>query len=340
MYISLRALKQFEMDLTEILIVLGAVSAVLALLYRYFAYAPIPDAPVLKGTLSKDTLKVEEQGTHHIPKTTARERTLLSYIPATLKPRPALLIVLHGTGLNGTKMRQWTGYEFDQLAERHGFVVVYPDGYKENWNDCRKDTPFAAKKENIDDISFLHAIINRYKTAHDIDKEKVYLFGFSNGGQMAYRMAMENPGSIAGITSVAANMPEPSTSICSTDGPTPRVLLINGTADSINPYKGGEVKLFGKKIGMAISAHATAVHFATRNNALQHMGERSLQAGSITEEIWLKADVPYVKNITLHKAGHTIPQPSFRFPRILGKTARNYNSPAEACKFFGIADQL
>lgn len=339
------------MHLPEILIVPGAVLALLGLLYAYFAYSPVPDAPVLQGTLGKNTLKVEEwksnrglkteaEVTDNIHKAATRERTFLSYIPAALKPRPALLIVLHGTGLNGAKMRQWTGYEFDQLAERHGFVLVYADGYKENWNDCRKNAPFPAKKENIDDVGFLHAIINQYKTSHDIDADKVYLFGFSNGGQMAYRMAMENPGAIAGIASVAANLPEPSTIICSADGPTPKVLLINGTADGINPYEGGEVKLFGKKLGMSISAHATAVHFATRNSALQHMGENLLQDESITADTWLKADVPYVKHVTLHGAGHTISQPSFRFPRILGKTARNYNSPVEACKFFGIGDAL
>jgi hypothetical protein len=42
----------------------------------------------------------------------------------------ALVIVLHGSGMDGKKMRKWTGYEFDRLADRQGFALVYPDGYR------------------------------------------------------------------------------------------------------------------------------------------------------------------------------------------------------------------
>ncbi len=36
------------------------------------------------------------------------------------------------------QMREWTGFELDELADQRGFVVAYPDGYKGNWNDCRR----------------------------------------------------------------------------------------------------------------------------------------------------------------------------------------------------------
>ena len=45
-------------------------------------------------------------------------------------------------------MREWTGYEFDQLADQHGFVVVYPDGYKHTWNDCHSQATFAAPPDS------------------------------------------------------------------------------------------------------------------------------------------------------------------------------------------------
>lgn len=63
--------------------------------------------------------------------------------------------------MDGARMRLCTGYEFDCLADQHGFVVIYPDGYRRNWNDCRKYATFPAKRENIDDIGFIRTLIAR-----------------------------------------------------------------------------------------------------------------------------------------------------------------------------------
>jgi polyhydroxybutyrate depolymerase len=54
--------------------------------------------------------------------------------------------------MDGARMRLFTGYEFDRLADQHGYIAIYPDGYRRNWNDCRKDATFPAKRDNIDDI--------------------------------------------------------------------------------------------------------------------------------------------------------------------------------------------
>jgi polyhydroxybutyrate depolymerase len=40
--------------------------------------------------------------------------------------------------MDGALMRKFTGYEFDSMADTHGFAVFYPDGYERNWNDCLK----------------------------------------------------------------------------------------------------------------------------------------------------------------------------------------------------------
>jgi hypothetical protein len=47
------------------------------------------------------------------------------------------------------------------LADQHGFVVIYSDGYRRNWNDCRKYATFPAKRQNIDDMSFFRTLIGR-----------------------------------------------------------------------------------------------------------------------------------------------------------------------------------
>jgi poly(3-hydroxybutyrate) depolymerase len=52
-------------------------------------------------------------------------------------------------------MRQYSNYEFDELADKHGFLVVYPDGFDNTWNDCRGGSPFSSKRLKIDDAGFI-----------------------------------------------------------------------------------------------------------------------------------------------------------------------------------------
>ena len=64
--------------------------------------------------------------------------------------------------MNGVSMREMTGYEFDWFADQRKFAVVYPEGYKNNWNDCRKNATFPAKVENIDDVGFIKTLISEF----------------------------------------------------------------------------------------------------------------------------------------------------------------------------------
>ena len=79
------------------------------------------------------------------------ERTYGYYLPPNLPPGAPLVFVFHGSQQNGERMREAAGYGFDLLADAHGFAVIYPDGYEEHWNDCRRAASYSARKLNIDD---------------------------------------------------------------------------------------------------------------------------------------------------------------------------------------------
>src|SRR6202162_562247 len=113
-------------------------------------YAPSPANPTLSAAIQQDSIPIGSM-----------TREFLEYVPHDISPHSPLVIVLHGSLMDAKSMREWTGYEFDQLADQHGFVVVYPDGYKHNWNDCHKNATFPAKLENVDDMGFIHALIAR-----------------------------------------------------------------------------------------------------------------------------------------------------------------------------------
>ena len=54
-------------------------------------------------------------------------------------------------------MRDYSNYEFDELADKYGFLVVYPDGFDNTWNDCRGGSPFSSKRLKIDDSGFIRS---------------------------------------------------------------------------------------------------------------------------------------------------------------------------------------
>jgi polyhydroxybutyrate depolymerase len=190
--------------------------------YWYYWYSPAPVVPPLGARIQERTIRVGN-----------KDRSYRAYIPAHLPLQAELVIVLHGSGMHGARMRMCTGYEFDCLADQHGFVVLYPNGYLRNWNDCRKDATFPAKRENIDYLSFVRALIARLCEEQAINDKRVYVFGYSNGGHMAFRLAIEAPADIAAVAAVAASLPTRDSSSCPQEGRTSRVMVVNGTSDPI-----------------------------------------------------------------------------------------------------------
>ncbi len=310
------------------LLLLGAAA------YYYWLYTPLPAEPPLSANLQAGSLPVG-----------SRLRTYQAYVPAGLPRHAPLVLVLHGSSQDGATIRRWTGYEFDELADRHSFAVLYPDGYQGNWNDCRRDALFPAKTENIDDVGFLRALVARFQIEHDVDPGRVFAFGYSNGGQMAFRLAIEEQRLVTAIATAGANLPAPASCSCAPDGPTARVLLVAGTADPISPYAGGPVTLFGfGNRGTAISARATAETFARRNGltaapvatALPH--QRADDATSVEQLVWRRDGQPEVALYTVRGGGHVVPQPTFRAPRLVGRTTGDLDAPARAIAFFGLSE--
>jgi polyhydroxybutyrate depolymerase len=91
----------------------------------------------------------------------------------------------------------------------------------------------------------------------------VFAAGFSGGGQMAYKLALTMPNQIKAIAAIVANMPDSASCDCILAGKAMPVLIINGTADNVNPYNGGEMFVNNAGFGVVRSTENTFGYWST-----------------------------------------------------------------------------
>ena len=203
-----------------------------------------------------------------------------------------LLLVLHGSLQSGSVMRNFT----DRIFEGLGPTVVYPDGVKHHFNDLRTGFNEDARRLKVDDVGFLTAIVERYAMP-------TIGCGFSNGGQMVLRLLFDASGLLAGAATFGASMPTPDNTMVPTGNYRPTKLLsVQGTADPLVPYEGGEAGIGGANRGETRSAVDSAAFFAGLNGCA---GREMQQRGGVRVDDW--AGEHPVRLVTLEGAGHLVP---------------------------------
>lgn len=184
-------------------------------------------------------------------------RSIAVYIPdsytLSFEPFP-LVVVLHGAGGTGNGIETFSGWS--ELSRSENFIVIYPDGVDNVWNDGRIGDP---RISAIDDVSFINAAINFIADKLNIDQTRIYAAGFSMGGMLSFRLACQLPDRLAAIASVASTMPEYVVPYCSA-GETMPVLIIQGTSDNVVPFYGIP------RQGLGLMSAANSLLWWTRQN--------------------------------------------------------------------------
>ena len=166
-----------------------------------------------------------------------RPRTYLLHIPSVSPDKPLpLVIVLHGGGQSGKGAERFTG--FNALADREGFIVAYPDAIAQRWNDGRETTK--AAKKGVDDVRFIRELIAQISKEHNVDPHRIYATGPSNGGFMTHRLACDLSDVLAAAGPVIAGFPLDYRDSCRPAKPI-SIIMIQGTADKLVPFNGGQV---------------------------------------------------------------------------------------------------
>jgi polyhydroxybutyrate depolymerase len=112
------------------------------------------------------------------------------HIPPTYKPDVAtpLVFCIHGLGQDAVLFCV-TGAAMDTKSDAAGFILVMPNGYDNSWNagTCCGD----ASTQQLDDVALFRAIFKEVGQHVNVDLDRVYATGLSNGGYMSYRLACE-----------------------------------------------------------------------------------------------------------------------------------------------------
>jgi polyhydroxybutyrate depolymerase len=250
------------------------------------------------------------------------------YVPSNLPDDAPAVMALHGAtiGMDGMFRRSRTGSrEWLEIAEEEGVLILVPDASHDVqpvWNDC---TPLP-NRGTPDDADFLVALTDWATSRADIDSDSVFVYGVSNGGQMANRLAVEHPDRYAGIAAFISNItanlgedeecPKPSQPI--------RVLTVSGRRDQTTPFDGGFAPDWGDTL---LSAPATRDFWVQNNIQGDSPPPRTNEATSdnsaVSCEITPAPDTGADVQLCAFDGGHTVPSGLFESTRLTWRFFRD-----------------
>ena len=192
-------------------------------------------------------------------------REYLVFVPTGAQEPMPVVLMFHGGGGNARGAERFS--RFNELAQKEGFVVIYPQGIEGHWNDGRGVAFMRAQKENIDDVKFARAVLADVAAGHNIDRGRVFATGISNGGIMVHRLAAEASDAIAAIAPVVGGM-APAIAEKFKPGQPVSILIIQGESDPIVPLGGGDVAVArGPARGRVLATTDTLAKYLERNGS-------------------------------------------------------------------------
>lgn len=246
------------------------------------------------------------------------------YVPASYNPANPAPLVLNLHGYGSINWQQELYGDFRAIADTAGFVIVHPNGTTDVTGSLFWNVGFAPS--NIDDVGFLTALMDTISAHYNIDQQRIYSTGMSNGGFMSYLMACQSD-RIAAIASVTGTMTDPTYNECQPSRPVP-VMEIHGTADDVVPYN-GQVNF--KSIPQVLD------YWVTYNNCdpdpeVDNIPDTNPGDGATAEHyLYTGGDNgATVEHYKINNGGHTWPGAIFD----IGVTCKDFSASQEIWRFF------
>ncbi|MCH2136409.1 MAG: hypothetical protein MK101_07485 [Phycisphaerales bacterium] len=164
------------------------------------------------------------------------ERQYRIHIPNELPESPSLVLALHGYGGNNNDMM--SNYGWTELADERGFIVAFPNGTRDQWNNRFWDVDYDFHEGlDIDDDGFLRELAIHLQGLHSADPDKTFVTGFSNGAEMCFQLACRESETFMAFAPIVGMMLDTLFTNCDPAVLRP-ILSLNGTDDDITLYEG------------------------------------------------------------------------------------------------------
>ena len=153
----------------------------------------------------------------------------------------SVLFVLHGYGSTALRIRDYSRFNSLANTKENNFLLIHPQGAPMNTSLASSSSHWNSGGwtigSDVDDIDFIDSIINLVSEKYNINNDRIYSTGMSNGGFMSYHLACKLSSKIAAIASVTGSMSTETLSSCNPDHATP-ILQIHGALDLTVPFDG------------------------------------------------------------------------------------------------------
>lgn len=304
---------------------------------------------------------VHAQDRQEIVKVNGSARAVQVHLPPDYSPRKRypLVLVLHGSGGNSAQMARIS--HFNKTADENGFIAAYPNAPDGRWTIAENEGGrtlggFGRRRNGLDggfdspgdtsvggrpvnDLPFFNELLDQLESEYSVDASRVYATGLSDGGFMVFRLGCELSNRIAAIAPVAATFPQGLAQSCSNWAwRSVSLLMINGTADPVVPYRGrlsyysgyfllsakDSTKAWAKIDGCGPKPQQKTLAPTTRNGSETHVESYSdCKEGA---EVVL---------FSVEKSGHTWPGgEQYLSENEIGRTSGDFDASDVIWKFF------
>ncbi|SNU04998.1 Poly(3-hydroxybutyrate) depolymerase [Lachnospiraceae bacterium] len=217
-------------------------------------------------------------------------------LPQESKNAP-LIVMLHGAGDSAENFRLTSGFDNDALPK--GYAVCYVSGTVNakagrnysSWNYGRLEPDY-------NDVGFIKALVNYLVDEYSLDEDHVFCAGFSNGGFMNFRLALEAQDTFLACTSVGGDL-------CKTlwkERPEKNdvgMLVVFGDNDESIP------KNFDGSAKTALDpAIEDVIDYMASSNGLEKQSEDEIGNGSIISKYGADSDKDIVWGVLVKDAKH------------------------------------
>ena len=269
-------------------------------------------------------------------------RSYLVHVPPDYTPQKPLplVVVIHGAFDTASGMEKHS--TFSELADREGFIVIYPNGmgifgFFQHWNAghcCGK-----AVNDDVDDVGFIAAAIDDVRLRLQIDPDRIYMVGFSNGGMLTYRFAAERGDILAAVAPLAASIggrPSEDTPLWQIPDPVKPIpaIVVHGLADKDILYDGG-VSLYRGGTRNFLSVNESVDFWVRHNGCQPNEVTTELLNGHVHVNSWgaCSNDADVVLYL-IENWGHVWPGPYFTTTLGEGDPLKDFDASEIIWEFF------